>query len=162
MNQTNGHKKMGNIAGLLLVIGLVVLLILMNFASTLWLAPVIGYNPAALVFWIIGGVIAFIVLRYFIARIVYEVREDVLIISRFYGKKERLIENIYLRQLLFVGSREEAEKRYPKAIRVKATHPACRLPVTAVVYNTSDKRRMALLQLNDEMKAALMERVKTR
>lgn len=160
MKQTIGNKKLGNIAGLLVVIGLVALLILVNFASSLFLAPLIGYNPAALVFWIIGGIIAFIVLRVFISRIQYEMDEDVLVISRIYGKKARPIENIFLRQLVFVGTPEEAEKRNPKLAKVKALHSRCKLPVTAVVYKTSTRPRMALLQLNDEMKAALMEQLK--
>lgn len=162
MKQTNGNKKLGNFAGLLVVIGLVVLLILLNFASSLWLAPLVGYNYAALVFWIIGGIIAFIVLRVFISRIQYELSDDMLIISRIYGKKARPIETIFLRQLVFVGSKEEAEKRNPKLAKVKALHSRCKLPVTAVVYKTSTHPRMALLQLNDEMKAALMEQMKAK
>ena len=47
-------------------------------------------------------------LRVYIARVSYTMTEDLLRMSRFYGKRERHIEDVYLSQLLFVGAPEDA------------------------------------------------------
>ena len=162
MKQTVAHKKLGSLQGLLLVLGLVALLVLINYVALELLAKYLGYAAASLGFWILGGFVAWQVLRIYITTFVYELGEDVLRLSRKYGKRERLIDDIYLSRLLYVGSPEEAKKRYPQAVKVNAVQASAKLPVTAIVYQTSSGMRTALLQANDELKAKLVARVKAK
>lgn len=160
MKQIVAHKKLGILQGILIVLGLVALLLLINYVAIALLARFLGYTAATLGFWILGGLVAWQVLRVYIVSFVYWLDEDVLRLSRKYGKRERFIEDIYLNNLLFVGSFDEAKKRYPQAKKVSAVHAGTKAPVTAVVYQTSSGMRVALLQANDGLKARLVARVK--
>ena len=160
MKQIVGHRKIGPVRGILLILGLIVALMAVNYVCLYYLSPLIGYQPASLVFWIIGALIAMQMLRIFVMKFEYELNADLLRLNRKYGKRPRHIEDIYLNRLLFVGEADEAKKRYPKAKKVTAMHASADLPVTAVVYRTADDIHVAHLQLNDEMKRRLLERAR--
>ena len=160
MKQTVAHKPLGALRGILLIVGLVAALIVLNLLCLYYLSAFIGYQAGSLVFWLIGAVIALQMLRVYVAKFEYEMNADLLRLNRYYGKRPRHIEDIYLNRLLFVGDPDEAKARYPKARKVSAMHASVDLPVTAVVYRTSDSVHMALIQANDELKARLLERAK--
>ena len=167
MKQSIGHKKLNPLQGLLLILGLAAVLILLNYVAinlvAVWfsrLSPRAGTIAGLVTFWGVGGGVALQVLRVYIARVSYTMTEDLLRMSRFYGKRERHIEDVYLNQLLFVGTLADAQKRFGKLRCTKATHPSCKLPRTALVYKTSSGTRMALIQADEDMKAALTQRVK--
>ena len=160
MKQVVERKRLGVIRGILLIVGLVATLFVLNFLCIYYLSALLGYQPASLVFWVIGAVIAWQMLRVYVMKYEYEMTADVLRLNRSYGKRPRHIEDIYLNRLLFVGDLEEAKRRYPKAKKVTANHGSVDLPVTAVVYKTSDDTHVALIQANDELKARLMAKAK--
>ena len=160
MKQIIAHKKIGPVQGILLVLALVIILVLANYLVIGYLAAYLGNAAANIAFWIIGVLLAWQVLRLDIATFAYEMDDDVLRLSRRYGRKERIIEDIYLSRLLFVGSPEEAKKRYPQAKKLNAVHPGTKDAVTAVVYQNSIGTQIALTQLNDEFKAKLVEVVR--
>ena len=167
MKQSIGHKKLNPLQGLLLIVCLLAILFLVNYLAIdlfgAWFSRIserAGGLAGLIAFWVIGGFIALQVLRVYVARISYTLTEDLLRMSRFYGKRERHIEDIYLNQLLFVGAPEDARKRYGKLRCTRATHSSCKLERTALVYKNSSGMRMALIQANDELKAALTQRVK--
>lgn len=167
MKQIVAHKKFNTPQGLLLVLGLAAALVLLNYVAINFIAAWIGYLDAragyvvgCLAFWGLGGLLAWQVLRVYVSRVSYELGDEVLRLCRLYGKKERFIEDIYLSRLLFVGSREDAQGRYGKLPLTRALHPSGKLPVTALVYKTSAGTRMALIQADAALKAALVGRVK--
>ena len=167
MKQSIGHKKLKPLQGVLLIIGLFAALILLNYVAIdfvgLWFSRIserAGTIAGLVAFWGLGGGIALQVLRVYVARVGYTMNEDLLRMSRFYGKRERHIEDVYLNQLLFVGTLADAQKRFGKLRCTKATHPSCKLPRTALVYKTSSGTHMALIQADEDMKAALTQRVK--
>ena len=167
MKQSIGHKKLNPLQGLLLILGLAAVLILLNYVAinlvAAWfsrLSPRAGTIAGLVTFWGVGGGVALQVLRVYIARVSYTMTEDLLRMSRFYGKRERHIEDVYLSQLLFVGSPEDARKRYGKLNCDKALHPSCKLPATALVYRNASGTRVALIQADEDMKAALTKRMK--
>ena len=160
MKQVVEHKRLGAIRGILLIVGLVATLFVLNFLCMYYLSALLGYQPASLVFWVLGAVIALQLLRVYVVKYEYEMSADVLRLNRSYGKRLRHIEDIYLNRLLFVGDPEDAKRRYPKAKKVSAKHGNVDLPVTAVVYKTADDTHMALIQANDALKERLMERAK--
>lgn len=162
MKQVVAHKKLGALQGALLILGLLVVLIALNFLSNALLAQWIGANPATLVFWLLGALLAWLVLRVYIVRYCYTLDGDLLRLSRAYGKRERHIEDIYLTQLLFVGDPAEAKKKFPGAKRLRALHAGTQEPVTAVVYKNPSGLHVALVQLNAELKARLRDRLRNR
>jgi len=162
MKQIVAHKKIGVLQGILIVLGLFALLLFINYVAIAFLARYLGYTAASLGFWILGGLVAWQVLRVYIVSFVYELGEDVLRLSRKYGKRERFIEDIYLNNLVYVGAPAEAKKRHPQARKVGAVHVGCKESVTAVVYRTSSGMRVAHIQANDELRAKLVARAKGR
>lgn len=160
MKQIVAHKKLSTLHGLLLVAGLMLVLILLNYVVLGFLATYLGNAASSLAFWVLGALIAWVMLRVYVVKLCYELDDEALHITRSYGKRERYVENIYLSQLMFVGEPVEAQKRFPNARRVKATHAKGEHPVCAVAYRASDGHRIALLQLNDELKSALKAKIK--
>ena len=167
MKQSIGHKKLNPLQGVLLIVCLMAILFLVNYLAIdlfgAWFSRIserAGGLAGLIAFWGIGGFVALQVLRVYIARVCYTMTEDLLRMSRFYGKRERHIEDVYLSQLLFVGAPEDAQKRFGKLSCIKATHPSCKLPRTALVYKNSSGTRMALIQADESLKAALTQRVK--
>lgn len=160
MKQIVAHKKLSPIHGALLVLGLVAVLILLNYLVIDVLAVTIGYTAACVAFWVIGGLIALQLLRIYVVKFSYELSADVLRLNRSYGKRVRHIEDIYLSQLAFVGAPEEAKRRWPDAKRVRAVHARGEFPITAVVYKTASGTYVALIQANDELKSQLTSRIR--
>ena len=160
MKQIVAHKKVGALHGLLLVVILMVVLVLMNYLVLGYLSTYIGNGASSLAFWVLGGLIAWIVLRIYVVKYSYELGDEVLRLNRSYGKRERHIEDIYLRQMVFLGDPAEAKKRWPNARKVKAVHARGEDAVIALVYRASDGHRMALIQANAELKQRLTARMK--
>lgn len=160
MKQIVEHKKLSAPRGFLLVLGLVAVLVLLNYLVLDVVALKVGDVAASVAFWVLGGGIALWVLRIYVVKYVYELGADLLRLNRSYGKRLRHIEDIYLSQLQFVGSPEEAKKRWPDARRVRALHARGEEPVTAVVYRSADGTNVALIQASPELKAKLVERLK--
>lgn len=160
MKQVVGHKKLNDFAGIALVLGLVAVLILLNYLVIDLLAARIGATAASIGFWVLGGLLAWLVLRVYIVTYTYETGAGVLRLCRHYGKRERFIEDIYLNQIEFVGTEEEAKAKYPRTKTVSAVHGSDKTPVTAVAYKTADSVRIARIQANDELKGLLVDQVK--
>lgn len=155
MKQTVERKRLRTIQGFALILGLVAVLMVLDILCSGFLAKWIGYNPASLLFWILGGGIALWLLHVYIVKYIYEMDADVLRLSRSYGKRSRHMEDIYLSRIAYVGAPEEAKRRYPNARKLSATRGGVDLPITAVVYKTSDGEGLALIQANAELKAKL-------
>lgn len=160
MKQIVEHKKLSALHGILLVLGLLLVLIFMNYVVLGFLATHLGNAASSLAFWALGVLIAWAVLRIYIVKYSYELGEDVLRLCRSYGKRERFIDDVYLNQLLFVGEPEEAKRRWPNARKVKATHVKGENAVVALAYQASDGKRIALIQPNDALLKALRDAVK--
>ena len=160
MKQIVAHKKLSALQGVALVLGLLALLVFLNYVVLGLLSTYVGNNASSLAFWALGGLIAWAVLRIYIVKYSYELGDEVLRLNRMYGKRERHIEDIYLNRLLAVSTPEEVRKRYPNAKRVKAVHIKGENPVTAVVYRDSTGTRVALIQPDDAMRGQLVDCLK--
>lgn len=155
MKQVVGHKKMTPARGFLVVLALVAVLVLINYIVLDYLAGWIGYTAASIGFWAIGILLALYVLRVYVVRYGYEIDGGVLRLTRSYGKRERFIEDIYLRQIVFTGAPEAAKKRWPESRRVRALYCRSELPTLAVVYKSGDGVKTALIQADAGTKAQL-------
>ena len=160
MKQTVYNKKLGNVQGFFVVLALVLVLVALNYVVIGALVRFLGYGAANIAFWAAGIGLGLWVFRTFIEAYQYELDENVLRLSRAYGKRTRHMEDIYLSRLVYVGNPAEASARNPQAKLLKAFRKGCAIPVTAVVYDSSAGRRMALLQLNDELLGELKKKMK--
>lgn len=159
MKQTVAHKKLNSLQGILLVLGLVAAILLLNFIIEI-AGRFIGAGAATACFWVIGILIVLWVYRTYIVAYQYELDADELRLSRRYGKRERPIETVYLRNLQYIGSFEEAQKRYPRAKKVAAVHSRCGIQPTAIVYKDSEGMRIALIQADEALKEKLIAQLK--
>ena len=146
MKQIVEHKKLGTLHGLLLVAGLMIVLILMNYLVLGLLATRIGNGASSIAFWVLGGGIAWILLQVYVVKYYYLLDDEILQINRAYGKRERHVENVHLHQMVFLGKPEEAQKRYPNARKVRALHLKGENLTMALVHRVSDGHRMLLFQ----------------
>ncbi len=160
MKQTVAHPNLRPWQGILIILLLVAVLISVNYLLGLYVQRLVGYTAASIAFWVIGGAIAWFTFRRFVAAYTYDLSEDVLRLNRAYGKRERHICDIYMTRMLFVGTRDEAQKRYSNTKTVRAMRGCDQLPVTAIVYDAADGRHTALIQANDELRAELIRRLK--
>lgn len=160
MKQTVYNRKLNGLQGFFVVLGLVIALVALNYLVIDLLAAKVGYTAASVGFWVIGILIGLWVFHEFIEAYQYELGDDVLRLNRAYGKRTRHIEDIYLSQLIYIGTAEEAAKKNPGIKKVIARHKKCKIPVTAVVYGCAAGKRMALVQLNDEMLSQLKWKMK--
>lgn len=160
MKQTVYNRKLSDFQGFLVVLGLVIALVICNYLVIDVLAKFLGYTAASIGFWVIGILLGLWVFHEFIEAYQYELGEDVLRLNRAYGKRTRLIDDIYLSQLIFVGEIDSAMAKNPNAKCVKAYHKKCPIPVSAVVYDSASGRKMALIQANAEILAGLKKKMK--
>ena len=160
MKQIVAHKKLSALHGFLLVLGILAVLLVMNNLVLGVLTRAVGFTVANVTFWLVGALMALWVLRVYVVKYIYELTPDILRLNRAYGKRARHIEDVYLSQLVFVGSPEEAKRRWPEAKRVRAVHARGDEAVTAVVYRTAGGMRTALIQANPALKAKLVERLR--
>lgn len=124
---------------------------LVSLLSRMGLPPLF----TSIVFWGLGGTIAAIVYYRFVIRYLYTVDGVKMTVERVYHKKPRPLEEMMLRDILFVGAPETATKKYGniKALRaVRTTNPN---PPVAVVYKRAGEKRLLLFQPNKEILAAL-------
>ena len=160
MKQIVGHKKISSLGGFLIVLALVAILVFINYFVLSCIAGWIGYTAASVGFWIIGILLALYVLRVYVVRYSYEIDGGVLRLNRSYGKRKRFIEDIYLRQILFTGTKDAAKKRYPSVKTVRALYCRSDIAPLAVVYKNSEGIKCALIQANDEIRICLENAVK--
>lgn len=162
LKQTVGHSKLGAVRGIALVAALVAVLLFLNYVVLNFIADKVGYTAASISFWVIGGAIAFWMLRRFVLVYIYEIGGNVLRITRKYGKRERLIEDIYLNRIIYVGTPEEAKRRDPNAKVIKVVHSAVKTDKTAMLFNTSQGTETVIFQPDAEMRKRLVEAVKSK
>lgn len=154
------NRKLSDFQGFLVVMGLVIVLIALNYLVIDVLARFLSYTAASIGFWVVGILVGLWVFHEFIEAYQYEMDEDILRLNRAYGKRTRHIEDIYLSRLIFIGDPAEAAAKNPQARRVNAFHKKCKIPKTAVVYDSSSGKRMAILNLNDELLTELKKKLK--
>lgn len=158
MKQIVAHKKIKPIIGIAIILALIAFLLGIYYLLGL-LIPLIGSAPCEIAFWVIGAAVAWWFLRRFVVKYSYTLTEDVLRLNSMYGKRERFLADIYLNRMLYVGSPEEAKRRNPDAKVMRVRHSACKIPLTAIAYKTSDGVAIALIQAEDELLSMLKQRM---
>lgn len=156
--QLVGQKEVSGKTGVIVIAASLAALymdsLLARILSSLGLAPLI----TSIIFWGIGGMIAVIVYYNFVIRYLYTVDGVKLTVERVYHKKPRLMVELMKREILFIGSAEEAVKKHGKIKTHKAVRKTNINKPVAVVYKRAGEKQMLIFQPDEEILKALSEK----
>ena len=157
--QTVKGRKIGNIMGILMVVGIVAALVALSFLCSV-LNVYVSNLLGTIVFWAAGATIAYLVMRNVIMSYLYTYNGMVMRIERCYGKKPRFIEDVSVRHLNGIGTLEEMKKKFPTGTVVRATVRRCEIPELAVAYTNAEGQRIAVIQPDEAMREKLYANLK--
>ena len=143
-------------------VGLILLIALAVFAGSAFFTLLqrrIGALSSAL-FIAFGCAVAWFLLNWFALSFVYTATDDVLRISRAYGKRERFAADIWLNRVEAWGAPEAMKQRYPGARVLNATRAQCEYEPLALVYRDSDSLAIAVIQPDDAMRRHLLAAIR--
>lgn len=157
--QLIGHNEVGSKTGIIIVIASLAALyldsMLAQLLSSIGLAPLF----TSILFWGIGGTVAVIVYYNFVIRYLYTVDGVKLTVERVYHKKPRPMIELMKRDILFIGSAEDAVKKHGKVKTHKAVRKTNPNKPVAVVYKRAGEKQMLIFQPNEEVLKAIEEKV---
>lgn len=152
--QTVKGRKIGNLMGVLMVVGILAALLALSFICSV-LNAYVSELVGTIVFWVCGATLAYLVMRYVVMGYQYTYNGMVMRIERCYGRKPRFIEDVSVRHLNGIGTLEEMKKKYPYGTVVRATVRRCDIPELAVAYTNAEGQRIAVIQPDEEMRKKL-------
>ena len=146
-------------AGIGAVLMLVAALILDNMLANL-LVKYIGGTFAKILFWVLGGVVAFAALRRYVLTYEYEMANGMLYLNYRYGKYIRAVDTFALRTVIAFGTPEEITAKYKDAHVHYAVLKRAAIPQAAVAYKYEGKTEICVFQPDDEIREALLNALK--
>jgi len=156
--QLVGQKEVSGKTGILVVVLSLAAVYLDALLVNLLISVGLPALVTDIVFWGIGGLIAVIVYDNFVIRYLYTVDGVKLTVERVYHKKPRLMTEIMKREILFVGTQEEAVKRHGKLKTHKAIRKTNINKPVAIVYKRAGEKQMLMIQPNEEILEAIKEK----
>lgn len=156
--QLVGQKEVSGKTGILVVVLSLAAVYLDALLVNLLISVGLPALVTDIVFWGIGGLIAVIVYYNFVIRYLYTVDGVKLTVERVYHKKPRLMTEIMKREILFVGTQEEAVKRHGKLKTHKAIRKTNINKPVAIVYKRAGEKQMLMIQPNEEILEAIKEK----
>lgn len=159
MQQKISNPKLKWWQGVLLILGLMAFFVVMNIVGSA-AAYVLGgdtaYTVASVAYWVIGGLVAFGVVRSVIMAYVYTIEGLNFRIDRVYGNmKPRLAETIITRNILAFGDVDEVGEKYPNAHPQVFTRARNPMPVRAVAYDAGETVKIAHIQPDEKLAKAI-------
>ena len=161
MQQRISNPKLKWWQGILLIIGIVAFFALTNIVGSV-VAYMIGdqtaYTVASVAYWIIGGLAAFGIVREFIMEYTYTIEGLNFSIDKIYGRmKPRNAETIITRNIVAYGSIDTVGDKYPNAHPHVFTRRRNAIPVKAVAYTSGDAVKIAHIQPDGKLEAAIID-----
>lgn len=153
--QLVGQNEVSAKTGLIVVLCTLASLYLISALTSLFMKIGMGATVSSIFFWGLGGAVAVIVYYRFVIRYLYTVDGVKLTIERVYHKKPRLMEHIMLRDIVFVGSIERAQKKYGKMKTRRVTRDTNKNEKIALVFKRGGEKEMLIFQPNEEIRKAI-------
>lgn len=150
------RQKISILQGVAVVLGILVLAL----ADALLASVLVQYVSATVgttVFWGLGALLALFVMRRYILSYSYILSSNLIRISYAYGKYERVLVDMYLRNILSCGTLEEMKQRYPKARVNHADLKSCPLETLTVACKDNGQPSLYILQPDDQIRQAIAE-----
>lgn len=154
-SQIVGKNALKGWQGLLVILAVLVSIYALNALFTFFTVLGLDYLIGSILFWVSGvGIAVFLFYRFAIVY-QYDMGEVKLVLSRVYIKNPRVMEEILTREIVFLGSLEDARKRYPnagvrRALTRRAGDSAC-----ALVYVRGKVPHIILWSPNAELRGAV-------
>ena len=160
MQQRISNPKLKWWQGMLLIIGIMAFFMVTNFIGSA-IAYMAGdqtaYTIASIAYWVAGGLAAFGIVREFIMEYTYTIEGLNFRIDKIYGRmKPRNAETIITRNIVAYGSIDSVGGKYPNAHPHVFTRRRNEIPVKAVAYTSGDAVKIAHIQPDGKLEAALI------
>lgn len=152
------RRSLDGIRGILVVLAAMAAALIGSAVFSL-LGTRIG-SPASILFILYCCGIAWLLMNRYVLSFIYTTDGSCLRICRSYGKRERFMCDIWLSSVTAYGDPESVKQKYPSARIDRAIKSQCDLPHFAMAYKDAGKQAIIIIQPNEEMKAALMEKLK--
>lgn len=153
--QLVGYKEVSGKTGVVVVVSSVASLYLISALSELLIKIGVSSLIASIIFYCLAGAVAALVYYRFAIRYIYSADGVKLVIERVYHKKPRLMEQIMLRDILFIGTLEKAEKKYGKIKTHRAVRKTNPNPETAIVFKRAGEKQMLIFQPDEDILKAI-------
>ena len=124
-----------------------------------WLGRYIGGISAPL-FIVYGILIAWFLLDCVVMAFTYTSNGSSLRVCRAYGRRERLMTEIWLNGLQACGSLADMQKRFHGAKVQRAVKRGCSIEPVAVAYNAAGRTELLVIQPNDALRKAIRAALK--
>ena len=141
--------------GVALIAALALLVILLSRLFE-WLSRWLG-GASSLLFLASGAALAWFMMHRFVMGFVYTCDGSCLRVSRVYGKRRLLAQEIWLSTIRACGDPEKLRARFPGARVRWAVRPECPLEPLAIAYGDGGKTSILLLQPDERLQALLTE-----
>ena len=155
------RRRTTALQGILAILAAVAAVALDGFLTSR-LRPLLGGPIAAALFWIVGVVLALVMMRRFVLSYAYLLAPGMVRVSFAYGRMERLMLDLYLNNVRYIGTLEEMKKRCPGARVTRATLPDAAYAPLAVAHRDDGKMAILLISPDDEIREALEKTVRAR
>ncbi len=156
--QLIGQKEVSSKTGIVVVVASLAALyldaLLVNLLTSLGL-PVLVTD---IIFWGLGGGVAVFVYYNFAMRYLYTVDGVKLVVERIYHRKPRPMAEIMKREIMFIGTKEDAVKKHGKLKTRRAIRKTNANKPVAVVYKRAGEKQMLIIQPNEEILKAIEEK----
>lgn len=161
MRQRLSNPKLKWWQGILLILGIVLALLIIQFAAAAYALYMGGANArlyASAGFWVFGILLALLILRHFIMEYEYSLEGLILRVDRIYGRmRPRMAVQIVTRKIAFVGTPEDAQAKYPGAHPTNYTRGRTGIALLAIAHETARGVRLIHIQPDDALRARLLK-----
>ena len=154
--QTVGKGGTKSWVGFFVAIGVVLLFYGFNLLLTYFVNLGLNLLVASIIFWGLGIAVASALFYRFAIIYKFELGEVKFTVSRIYLHNPRMMLEILTREIVFLGTPEEAKARWPEARISRAVSHRASDPIAALVYIRGKDARMLLFEPNEDMKGALL------
>ena len=124
-----------------------------------WLGRYVGGASAAL-FIAYGVLIAWLLLDYVVMAFTYACNGSSLRVCRAYGKRERLMTEVWLNGLQGCGSLEKMKQRFPGAKVQRAVKRGCTIEPLALAHNAGGRTELLVIQPDDKLRGEILAALK--
>lgn len=145
--------------GILVIVG--IMAILFAFGQLMGvMQTIITYNIASIATWVLGGIVALLVMRKFVLEYQYTMDGEVLQVDYMYGKKPRFLTQVLMRQVVMFDTVEAVRLKYPQAKITRAVKEAPAEKQMALCSAELDGAKILIFEPNEEMVQAIRDAIR--
>ena len=156
-------RTVSPIAGVLIVLGLAVSIVLVSWIERA-VAMTTGFQYGSFAVWAIVAAEALAVTRLSVMELQYALEDGHFVVRRVYGQNGRVVYDIPVNRIEALGGRDDIFRRYGNAQTYdSAVVRGAGIPEMALVYHRDgrDQASLLVIQPDEAMQAALNDAIRT-